>query len=331
MEPSFASMAANAYPRRSMYILGAGHFHPETEIDNKFLESLDIGTTDEWVIERVGIAARRTVLPLDYIRTTRNSNPRAAQEASQYSVTDLGERAARMAMQRADVPPNDITLCVAAASVPQICIPAHACSIAAKLGIQAPAFDLNSACSSFLAQLHFLKNTPGLILLIQSETYTMAANYNDRQTAVLWGDGAAAVVLSKQSGKAKILETTFGSNPMNFDKVVIPYAGHFFQDGNKVQRFAITQTETTFKSLKTEKPHFIGHQANLRMLETATQRIGIAPDKHHFNVHRHGNCGAAGAPSVLSEKWDSFHSGDQVAIVTVGSGLSWGGTVIEFL
>lgn len=336
MERSFASMAASTFLRYDMNVLGAGHFHPSTVIDNAFLESLDIGTNDEWIMERVGIQTRRTVLPLDYIRKTRNADPRAAREAAQYTAVDLGEKAAQMAIQKAGIDPKEITLCIASTSVPQMCIPAHACLIAARLQLSVPAFDLNSACTSFLAQLHFLSDhkREGVILLVQSETYTMSTHYQDRQTAVLWGDGATAFLLATdRAGKAKILETTFASHPIDADKVVIPYAGHFSQDGPRVQRFAITQTEATFRALKMKQssPTFIGHQANLRMLETATKRMNIGEDKHLFNVDRYGNCGAAGAPSVLSEKWDSFSAGDIVAIVTVGSGLSWGGAVIQFL
>jgi 3-oxoacyl-[acyl-carrier-protein] synthase-3 len=317
-----------------MYILGVGHFHPETVLDNFFLESLDIGTTNEWILDRVGIATRRTVLPLDYIRSTRNKDPRAAKESAKYTAAQLGVRAAQMAIERAGIKPDDIALCVAAASVPEMCIPAHACLIANGLGIEAPAFDLNAACSSLMAQIHFLKNVDvsGPILLVQTETYTMATDYNDRQTAVLWGDGAAAMILSKE-GKARIVETTFGSNPSEADKVFIPYAAHFSQQGNRVQRFAILQTEATFNALKkkSDSPIFVGHQANLSMLNTASKRMKIEDHKHYYNVDRYGNCGAAGAPSVLSERWDFFRSGEQLVIVTVGSGLSWGGTVVEFI
>jgi 3-oxoacyl-[acyl-carrier-protein] synthase-3 len=319
-----------------MFILGAGHFHPDTVIDNQFLESLDIGTTNEWILERVGIHTRRTCLPLDYIRSTRNQDVRAAHDLAKTAVTDLGVKAAQMALQRANLSASDIVLCIAGVSVPQMNIPSHACLIAKELGISAPSFDLNSACSSFLAQLHFLYNLKieGPILIIQSETYTLATNYNERETAVLWGDGASACVLSHtHSGKAQIVETTFASNPLEYEKVLIPYGGHFTQQGSRVQRFAISQTEATFHSLKKKGEHinFIGHQANLRMLESVAKRIGVSEERHFFNVHRYGNCGSAGAASVVSERWDLFKPADELSIIAVGAGLSWGGAVVRFL
>lgn len=324
-------------------LISVGHFHPETVIDNRFLESLGIETTEEWILERVGISSRRTVLPLDYIRSTKNQDPLAGKKAALYTVTDLGAFAAEMAMKRAQLLPKQIGLVVAGASVPEVSIPAHACLVAAKLGIQAPAFDLHSACSTFAAQLHFLQSMrpetlPDYILLVQSETYTMATNYQDRSTAVLWGDGAAAAIVSpRKAGKAEILSTLFDSNPKEHDKVVIPVSGHFSQAGNQVQRFAILQTEKVLEKLlqqidlKSPLTYFIGHQANLRMLETVSRRIGIPQERHCYNVDLFGNCGGAGAPSVLSQKWEVFQSGDLLGLITVGSGLSWGGTILRFL
>lgn len=324
-------------------ILGVGKAHPQTVIDNTFLESLDIGTSDEWIMERVGIKTRRTVLPLDYIRQTRNSDPRAACEVAQTTASALGAQAALMALAKAGIQASDVGLVIAGISVPQMQIPAHACLIASQLGIRAPAFDLNSACSTSAAQLHFLNcmdptQLPDYILVVQTETYTMTLNFNDRNTAVLFGDGAAAFVLSpKHSGKAQIIASIFESDPASYDKVVIPAHGHFAQQGSAVQRFAITQTVNTYEKLKAKHPlphpdtaYFIGHQANLRMLQSSCERMNITPAKHLYNVDKYGNCGGCGGPTVLAENWDNFKKEDYVTLVTVGSGLSWGGVIIRF-
>lgn len=322
-------------------ILGVGEAHPDTVIDNYFLESLDIGTNPEWIEERVGIKTRRTVLPLDYIRTTRNSDPRAAEEAAMRTLSDLAVEAAEQALGRAGITAQDVGMLITGTSIPQLLIPANACIIAARLDVNAPSFDLNSACSSFAAQLHFINNMnkdslPDFILLIQAETYTMVTNYNDRSTAVLWGDGAAATVVSpRYPGKATVVTSLFKSNPSEYDKVLIPRHGHFEQQGNQVQRFAITRTVETFEELKavaslTSDTYFIGHQANLRMLESSCKRTEIAYNRHLYNVNYYGNTGAAGAPSVLAAHWDSFKDGDELALVVVGAGLSWGGSVMRF-
>jgi 3-oxoacyl-[acyl-carrier-protein] synthase-3 len=326
----------------TMYILGTGHFHPETIIDNLFLESLDIATSHEWIFERVGIRERRTVLPLDYISTTHNQDIVQSRKAATYSASELGQKAASMALERAGITSKEVGLIIAGSCLPEMSIPAQACLIGAKLGIEAPAYDLNAACSSFMAQVDHLcsmqlDRLPNYILIVIPETITLATNYKDRTTAVLWGDGAAAALLSPRiKGRAQIVASTFGSRPAEYDKVSIPYGGYFTQQGAIVQKFAITQTETTIKKLLSEanippeKTFFIGHQANLLMLQNCSKRIGITPEKHLFNVDRFGNQGAAGAPAVLSQSWDQFKSGDILAMAAVGSGLSWGGILVKF-
>ena len=322
-------------------LLGVGQAHPDTVIDNAFLESLDIGTTNEWIVERVGIETRRTVLPLDYIRQTRNRDVTAATEAMEITLNALGAQAAQAAIQSAGIKPEDVGLVIAGTCTPQLGLPAHACEMAALLGINAPAFDINSACSTAVAQFHFLNSMrleqlPDYILLIQADLLTTVTNYNDRNTAVLFGDGAAAQIISpRHAGKAEIVTSLFDSDPANFNKVITPVHGHFFQEGSAVQRFAITQTVQSFQKLQekvgfSQEAYFIGHQANLRMLESSCKRMGVPENRHFYNVNRYGNCGGSGAPTVLAEHWHDFKSGDDLALVAVGAGLSWGGAVFRF-
>src|SRR5262245_22117611 len=140
-----------------IYLHGFGHFHPENEIDNAFLESLDIGTNHQWIIDRVGIESRRTVLPLDYIRATRNKDVRAAAEAAVHSNAETGRRAALMAIERAGLSPSDIGMVIAGGCSPDTCIPAEAARIARALSLAVPAFDLHAACSTFGAHIHFVE------------------------------------------------------------------------------------------------------------------------------------------------------------------------------
>lgn len=326
----------------SLYLHGVGHFHPENAIDNAFLEALDIGTTDAWIKERVGIETRRTVLSLDYIRRTKNEDPRAAREASSYDHAELGARAARMALERAGLSPSDIGLTVAGGTVPDHVTPSEACLIAARLGIDAPAFDMMSACTSFLVPLHFLSmldaaRAPRFVLVVVPETVTCAVDYRDRNTAVLWGDGcAAAVVSTRERGRAEILGTSLSSDPRGADKIAVPRQGFFRQEGAAVQKFAIKAMTSMVRTLQSEQRvpgrpfNFIGHQANLRMLESVATACGIEPHRHHSNVTRFGNTGAAGAPSVLSMRWDAFSSEDDIAIAGVGAGLTWSSCLLRF-
>ena len=325
-----------------LYLHGLGHFHPENVIDNAFLTALDIGTEDAWILERVGIRERRTVLSLDYIRETRNARPTEASAASLYTNAQTGARAARMALSRAGLEPKDIGLVIAGGCSPQYTIPAEACMIAAELGISAPAYDLNSACSSFGVQLHQLRmqrpeTLPEYVLVVNAENTTRTVDYTDRGTAVLWGDAtSAAVVSARRPSRLVVRDSLVESDPTGWDKVRISSGGHFGQHGSAVQAFAIRKSLATLSVLRggAREPgalHFIGHQANLLMLDAVRTRGEIAPERHHYNVDLFGNCGAAGAPSVLSQNWDRFLAGPacELALVVVGSGLTWAGMRIE--
>ncbi|HEY0838555.1 MAG TPA: 3-oxoacyl-[acyl-carrier-protein] synthase III C-terminal domain-containing protein [Vulgatibacter sp.] len=326
-----------------LYVHGMGHFHPPNVIDNAFLESLDIGTSDGWIVERVGIRERRTVLPLDYLRETRNADPRAGLEAAEFSNAETGRRAARLALDRAGIEPRDVGMVIAGGCSPEMSIPADAARIAAALGIEAPAFDVNSACSSFGVQLHLLLSSaalPEFVLVVNPENNTRVVDYRDRSSAVLWGDGTSAAVLSgKVPARLRVVSTSIGSSPSGWGEVVIPRHGHFAQHGPAVQRFAIKTTLACLEErLPAAKAHaawqggafrFVGHQANLLMLENVVRRAGLEPHEHWHDVEQLGNTGAAGAPAVLSRRWGELGDGDSVVMVVVGSGLAWAGATFE--
>jgi 3-oxoacyl-[acyl-carrier-protein] synthase-3 len=318
-----------------LYLHGIGHFYPENIISNQFLEDLDIGTTQEWIIERVGIKTRRTVLPLDYIRMTKNRDQRAAFEAALYNNIQTGAAAARMALERSGLTPDDIGLVVSGSCTPDTLTPAESATIAAELGIEAPCLDINSACSTFGMQIGILDSMkpealPPFILIVNPENMTRSINYSDRKIAVLFGDGSSAAVVSASvSAKKAFHSCYYNSRPSSWEKVSIPRLGYFQQDGNAVQRFAIRKTTESLSILKEAFPvngnrlKFIGHQANLSMLNTVCARVAIAPENHWHNVAYYGNTGCSGAPAVLSQHWDELQPGHHVAISLVGAGLTW--------
>ena len=326
----------------SVYLHGLGHFHPTAEITNRFLEDLDIGTTDAWIMERVGIRTRRTVLSLDYLRQTKNADPRAAAEASELNHAQLGARAAYMAIERAGLSPADIGMVISGSSAPDLVSPAESCSIAGELGIEAPAFDVMSACTSVFVPMYLLSmmdpaRLPRFILLVTPETITCTVDYRDRSAAVLWGDAATAAVISTQEhGRAEILGSNLGSSPAGVGKVAIPRQGFFRQDGKAVQKFAIKTMTAMIKTLQHsyQSPKrswsFVGHQANLRMLEHVCGSCDITPDRHFHNVATFGNTAAAGSPSVLSQRWDKWNEHDDVSVAGVGAGLTWGSYLLRF-
>jgi 3-oxoacyl-[acyl-carrier-protein] synthase-3 len=319
-----------------LYLHAVGHFHPENVIDNAFLEDLDIGTTDEWIVERVGIKTRRTVLPLDYIRDTKNADPRAAAGAALYDNAETGKRAAEHVMARAGISAADVGMVIAGGCAPDLSIPAEACRVAAALGIEAPAFDVGSACSSFgviTRLLASMKELPPYVLVVNAENTTRVVDYSDRSTAVLWGDGTSAALFSTEvPSRMRVVETMMGSSPAGAGLVTIPRSGHFTQDGSAVQRFAIKTTLSMLGALRRAARadvRFIGHQANALVLEAVGRRGELPPDAHWSNVAEFGNTGAAGAPSVLSQRWDELAGGEDVILAVVGSGLTWAGLRIE--
>ena len=328
---------------RPLYLHALGHFHPESVVDNRFLEALDIGTNDEWILERVGIRERRTVLPLDYIRRTRNADIRAGQEAALYSNVETSRRAATMALERAGLRAKDIGMVIAGGCCPEMPMPSEACRVAAALDIDAVALDVNSACASFAAQLHLLASMvelPPYVLVINAENTTRVVDYSDRSTAVLWGDGTSAAIVSLEApARIRIVATKLGSSPAGWAQVTIPRFGHFAQEGTVVQRFAIKTTQACVEAMLPAARarlartggalHFVGHQANLLVLESVVRRTKLAEGEHWCNVVERGNTGAAGGPSVLSERWTDLAAGDVAILAVVGAGLTWSSLRME--
>jgi 3-oxoacyl-[acyl-carrier-protein] synthase-3 len=324
-----------------LYLHALGHFHPETVLDNHFLSSLDIGVDVKWIEDRVGIIERRTTLPLEYLRETRNQDPRAAAEAAHTTSTQMSACAAGMALKRAGIEASQLGMVVSGGCSPEMQIPADSSRIANALGIAATCFDLHSACSSFASQIHFLNQMrpealPDYVLVVNSETFTRSIDYSDRRQAVLFGDAAsAAIVSSRVPAPSVISETSFNSDPAGHHQITIPTGGLFAQKGHAVQVFAIRTTTDVVKHLQASIPPtenrrqvFIGHQANLRMLENVCKRTDTAPEDHYANVAYFGNTGAAGAPTVLSQNWDELRN-CVIHMAVVGSGLAWGGMRIS--
>ena len=230
---------------------------------------------------------------------------------------------------------EDIGMVISGSSAPDVASPAEASTVAAQLGIDVPAFDMNSACTSFALQIHFLSNmNPGVlppyILITQPENLTRCIDFSDRRSACLFGDGSTAAVVSLTVPSGKIIDAThFDAKPSCWDKVSIRRTGHFSQDGNAVQGFAIRKTTDALRIIQAANPSlnghlkFVGHQANLGMLRTVCERCGISPENHWHNVECYGNTATAGAPGSLSQHWADLKPGDHVALVQVGAGLSW--------
>jgi 3-oxoacyl-[acyl-carrier-protein] synthase-3 len=286
-------------------------------------------------MERVGIQNRRTILPLDYIRQTKNINVRESFAVRQYTNAKMEAIAARQAIERAGIKKEDIGLLISGTSTPDNIAPAEASAVATEIGIEVACFDLNSACSTFGMQVNMLmrmqpEELPPYILLVLAETPTKSINYSDRSSAVIFGDAAFAAVVSTTVPSDKVFVSGgFNARPSGWTKVGIKYDWTFHQDGNAVQGFAIRTTTECLKILqdeyeaKAKRFVFIGHQANLLMLKAVCERRGVAPERHWFNVDQFGNTACCSGPSVLSMHWNDIQPGDNIAMVIVGAGLAW--------
>lgn len=324
-------------------ILGMGSANPENVIDNAFIENLDIGTNEQWILEKIGIQKRRTTLPLEYIRTTRNVDPREAPKVATHSTTDLAVAASQQALVRAGIPASKIGLVLCNSCTPEQIAPAESQRISAALGTDAKSYDLISACPAFALHMDYLSRfeesyLPDYILCISAAVLTQNVNYNDRSDSAIWGDGAAAWIVSPRAhGKLKVLDTYFMADPTRCEAVVVDTFGHFHQDGRAVRDFSVRQTVRLIKRLEElfglnwEKDIFIGHQANRTMLSQITNNRRIPEENHWFNVTDIGNQAGAGAPATLAQHWDEIQSGQKIAIAVVGAGLSWGSVLLEAL
>ncbi len=314
-----------------MYLHSIVAKRPKNIITNKFLEDLDIGTNENWILERTGSSERRTILPLDYIKQTKNLDPREAIGICE-SNYDLGSQALLEAAATANISINDIGLIIAGSPSPQMQNPTEAAGIANKLDIKPVCFDVTSGCTNFACQINLLRNANfnyDYIAIINNDTLTKSVDYSDRNGAVLFGDASTVAILSKRiPSKYFIEDSLFECDPSGFTAVRIPKYGHFSQDGNKVQKFAIQKMSEVYKRLATkEESYFIGHQANVLAIKSITERNGIK--NYLYNANMFGNTAASGAASVIADNFSSFKTGDEIIVSVCGVGLAWGGVRIK--
>lgn len=339
-------------PGDNIVITSMGHYHPQHLIPNAFFESLDIGSDTQWVVERTGIESRASVLPEAELRKMAENPEHIRTLRAEGRFATIGQMGAkafsvlkeRLPAEAAESLRADIDGVICGTSVPDYDIPANAATIAAEVGIEATAFDVNSACSSFIVNLHTARGllASGLhknLCLFQPERYSLKLDYRDKASCILFGDGCAASTVTRgATAGLEVIDTVVGSDPQKFDTVKIPVDECFSQNGKAVQKFAITRTIQVVQDLLSRNDlaandlqYFIGHQANLRMINSACDRLGLPPEKHLYNVDKLGNQGGAGAPCVLSMNWEKLKKDDLIAVAVVGSGLTWGGALLRKL
>ncbi len=321
-------------------IIGIGSYAPEKIVTNKDLEKI-VETSDEWIVSRTGIKQRHIVEP-------------------GVATSSLAALAAERALLDAGVTADEIDLIIVATATPDMLFPSTACLVQDKIkASKAAAFDLSAGCSGFAYGLvtgsQFIKT--GLykkILVIGAETLSTILDWNDRNTCVLFGDGAGAVVLGEVPAGYGILGVELGADGSGGDLLKMPAGGsripatnesvgqrlHYIQmSGNDVFKFAVkVMGEAAIKALENsglsheDVDCLIPHQANIRIIQSAAKRLKLPMEKVVINVDNYGNTSAASIPLAMDEamKNGRLKNDDIVVLVGFGAGLTWASCVIKW-
>jgi 3-oxoacyl-[acyl-carrier-protein] synthase-3 len=314
-------------------IVSVGHYAPPGILTNEDLEKV-LDTSDEWITTRTGMKRRHIA-------------------AAQQATSDLSIAAARRALAKTGLTPSDIDCYIVATVTPDFVFPATACIVASKLGAaDKAAFDIEIACSGFI---YGLTVAAGLvragvykrIMLIGAETLSKIVDRSDRTTAVLFGDGAGAVILEAAESDS-FLSSELGSDGSRPELLRVAAGGsrhpltpaayeageqYLRMEGREVFKFAVTKmidaTDIALRKAnleKTELDWLIPHQANKRIIDAAAKYLDMPEEKVIVNIHEYGNTSAASIPIALSEAVESgkIKGGDIIVFVGFGGGLSWG-------
>lgn len=322
-------------------IAGTGSYVPERVMSNNDLEKI-VDTSDDWITSRTGIKERRIARDDEY-------------------TSHLASNAGRRALEQAGVDPADIDLIIVATITPDTLTPATACYVQQNLGcLSAVAFDVSAACSGFLYALELARHSVGAgafrnALIIGAEKLSAFVNWSDRNTCVLFGDGAgAAVIVPSTNGDGRVLSSQLGTDGAQAELLNIPGGGsscpitlenapeklatlamqgrevfkHAVNAMKKASLDAISAAGLTTKDIKL----LIPHQANLRIIDAIVERLEIDRDDVFINLNRYGNTSAAAVAIALDEahREGRMQRGDKILLVAFGAGLTWASAVIEW-
>ncbi len=306
-------------------IKGIGINIPERTLTNSDLEKF-LDTSDEWIITRTGIKERRI-----------------AEEWEKAS--DIALPAAKEAIEKADLTPKEIDAVIVATSTPDMTFPSTACFLADKLGCSKPmAYDISAACSGFIYGLTIANSLIKSeqfenVLVVGAEVFSQIIDWNDRSTAVIFGDGAGAVVVSRSRGESDILSAVMKSDGSHWGSLYCPVGEKLRMRGRETFKLAIKSMETASKkalqkagiSLEDIKL-VIPHQANIRIINALAERMELPEDRVYSNIHKYGNTSAASIPIAFYEAWKEgkIDKGDYILLTAFGGGLTWGAIVLKF-
>jgi 3-oxoacyl-[acyl-carrier-protein] synthase-3 len=321
-------------------VLATGSGIPERVVPNDFFNYL-VEDADKWIFSRTGMRERRFAAPDE-------------------STSDLATTAARNALEHGNIDPAELDCIIVGTSTADMILPSAACMVQKNIGaINAFAFDMNAVCSSFVFAVEIADNfirsgKYKKILVIGADTYSKILDFQDQSTCPLFGDGAGALVLGATSEKKGILQSIIKSDGNGWELIQVPSSGSrkpittetialrentFKMEGKKVFIFAtdvipqIIQELTAKEGITPEQlDHIIPHQANVRIIDFISKKLGISKDKFLLNLDRYGNTAAASVGIALDENLRNgvIKPGELVLMMGFGGGLSWGGMLIRF-
>ena len=312
-------------------IIGTGSYLPEKILNNRDLEKM-FETTDEWITTRTGIKERHIV------------------SAHQYT-SDLAIEAAKKAIEASGINANKIDLIIVATTTPDKIFPSTACIVQTKLGLSlCPAFDIQAVCSGFVYSLsvadNFIKTGAAkCVLVIGAETMSRITDYSDRSNAILWGDGAGAIIL-ESSDQPGILSTHIHADG-SYEKLLHVPSGVSHQkgkatiemQGNQVFKIAVNTLDSivdeTLEMNQLEKSDIdwlVPHQANIRILEATAKKLNMSMDRVIVTIDRHGNTSAASIPLALDTaiREHKIKRGETLLMEAFGGGFTWGSALIKY-
>jgi 3-oxoacyl-[acyl-carrier-protein] synthase-3 len=323
------------------HILGTGGYAPEKIVTNDDLAKR-VDTSDAWIVERTGIRARRQAAPGE-------------------NTSDMAVKASIAALEMARTRPEEIDLIVMGTVTPDMPMPASAAFVSHKLGAKkAFAFDLSAACAGSLfglsvAQQYIVSGTAKRVLVIGAELLTRVIDWEDRNTCVLFGDAAGAMVvgpspsddhgllslhLHTEGSLAHILWIQGGGSVHPASHEMIDQKLHKVQmNGREVFKFAVRSlTDKLNEALEANKvkaeqvTHVIAHQANIRIIDAVLERVGISKERATLNIDRYGNTSSASLPMTLDEanRAGKLKRGDLVAMMAIGAGMSYGSALVRW-
>lgn len=330
----------SAKTQRTVSIIGTGSYVPEKVLSNDDLSKL-VDTSDEWITTRTGIKERRVA-------------------AHDEQTSDMATKAALKAMEQARISAADIDMILVATATPDMLFPATACFVQKKIGAtKAACLDISAACAGFLfgveiAQQFITSHTHDIVLVIGAEKLTSITNWTDRNTCVLFGDGAGAAILKHRGGTHGVISTHIGSDGEYSDILFMPGGGSrcpitsenahlnlatIHMTGKEVYKQAvIAMISASHKALEKagltidDIACVIPHQANRRIIEAIADRLKIPIEKFYVNLDRYGNTSAAAVAIALDEanRTGRIKAGDYILMVVFGGGLTWASTIIEW-